>query len=62
MCRWVVLQSGAVPWSVIQPATQTYLMILFPPEIVLFIVDGSAVMCLNVLLLRECGRVLKFFS
>ena len=55
-------RSCVVPRSGVQPLIPSDLMLCFPPEMVLSIVDGSAVLCLIVVLLRECGRVLKFCS
>ena len=55
-------RSCVVPRSGVQPLIPSDLMLCFPPEMVLSIVDGSAVLCLIVVLLRELGIVLNFCS
>ena len=47
-------QSGVVPRSGVQPVIPSDLMLCFPPEMVLSIVDGSAVLCLVIVLSWEC--------
>ena len=56
LCRWDVPRSG------VQPLIPSDLMLFLPPEMILSIVDGSAVLCLIVVLLRELVIVLKFCS
>ena len=51
-----------MPRSGVQVLISSDLMLCLPPEMILSIVDGSAVLCLIVVILRELGIVLKFCS